>query len=344
MSTEATCQLEQDGFGPIAGDAGQVLRLATGVAGAFVAAELFEWTPTFLAPIIALQFLARPGPPPSLLQAFVVLATVTVATEIMLVLTHILLGHLAVLALVLWLVLFLSFLAHFRGAPAIVTLLVQISAIAMPVLSVTSSAAAVGFRGVLIAAVVIAFLVTWVAHMVFPARQGIATAEEPLRLEADTAMRQALVTSLILMPMLVWYLLDASQVAVVLLIVLLTVLRLHEPAKGLRAALGLVIGNIAGGVAAVAAYHLIVIGQSALLFALLILLAGLLFASRIVAAERAPIYTIAFGTFLIILGSGLSPMPGGSGEALGNRLFHVLAGTVYAVAALSIAGRATARP
>lgn len=342
MSTESKLPAQADAPGPAAGDALQVLCLAFGVAATVVVAELFAWNPTFLAPLIALQFLVCPGPPPSLLQAFVVLATVTVATGIMEVLTNILLGHVAVLALVLWLVLFLSFFAHFRGAPGIVTLLLQISTIAIPVLSITSSTAAVAFREALIAAVIIAFLVVWIAHAMFPAGQVTATAEEPIRLEPDAALRQALIATLILMPMLVWYLLDASQVAVVLLIVLLIVVRVHEPAKGRLAALGLIIGNIGGGIAAVIVYHLIIISHSTLLFALLVLLACLLFASRLaVAGQSAPIYAIAFGTFILLLASGLSPISGGSEEAFASRLVNVLIGTAYAVATLSIAGQDT---
>ena len=81
-------------------------------------------------------------------------------------------------------------------------------------------------------------------------------------------------------------------------------------AEGRRAALGLAVGNIGGGIAAVILYHLIVIGQSTLLFVLLVLLACLLFARRIAApAQSAPIYAIAFSTFIIILGSGLVRLP-----------------------------------
>ena len=109
-------------------------------------------------------------------------------------------------------------------------------------------------------------------------------------------------------------------------------------AEGRRAALGLAVGNIGGGIAAVILYHLIVIGQSTLLFVLLVLLACLLFARRIAApAQSAPIYAIAFSTFIIILGSGLSPTAGGSEETFANRVFHVFVGIAYAVAALAIA-------
>jgi hypothetical protein len=46
----------------------------------------------------------------------------------------------------------------------------------------------------------------------------------------------------------------------------------------------------------------------------------LLFAGRIATAgDRAPIYIIAFATFILLLGLGMTPLPGGSGEAFVSR-------------------------
>jgi Protein of unknown function (DUF2955) len=316
------------------------LRLAFGVAGAFVAAELLGWSPSFLAPVIALQFLARPGPPPSLVQALVVVLTIVVSSWVTLVVTSLLIGHVGPLILVLGLMLFLSFYAHFRGAPAIVTLLSQICLVTIPVLFIASDPLAEGIQSVLIAAAIIAICVTWIVHAVFPAtgEMAAAAAKQP-RLESGEAVRHAAIATGIIMPMLIWYLLDASQVAVVLLIVLLSIVRLHDPDEGTRAALGLMIGNAGGGLAAVLIYHLCVIGHSTLLFALIVLVSCLLFSVRITAADKlAPIFAIAFSVFLILLGSGLSPLPGGAEESFTSRLTYVLLGTAYAIAALSIVG------
>jgi hypothetical protein len=48
-----------------------------------------------------------------------------------------------------------------------------------------------------------------------------------------------------------------------------------------------------------------------------------LLASRIVTAgKEAPVYAIAFATFILLLGLGLTPLPGGSGEAFASLLFR----------------------
>jgi hypothetical protein len=65
--------------------------------------------------------------------------------------------------------------------------------------------------------------------------------------------------------------------------------------------------------------------------------ASLLFAGRIVTGgPRAPIHAIAFSTFIIVLGLGITPLPGGSGEAFISRLFYVVLATMYTIGALSL--------
>jgi hypothetical protein len=61
------------------------------------------------------------------------------------------------------------------------------------------------------------------------------------------------------------------------------------------------------------------------------------FAGRIVmGGPSAPIIAIALATFILLLGLGLSPVPGGSGEAFIGRLMNMLVAAAYTVGALSI--------
>lgn len=54
------------------------------------------------------------------------------------------------------------------------------------------------------------------------------------------------------------------------------------------------------------------------------------------ARESAPVFAIAFATFILLLGSGLSPLPGGSEEAAITRVLNVVMATAYAAGALSL--------
>src|SRR3546814_17195126 len=89
--------------------------------------------------------------------------------------------------------------------------------------------------------------------------------------------------------------------------------------------------------AAAAADILALAGHSFLCFVTVLLAASLAFAGRIVTAgDRAPVYAIALATFILLLGLGLSPLPGGSGEAFTSRLINVLLASAYAIAGLSL--------
>ena len=146
--------------------------------------------------------------------------------------------------------------------------------------------------------------------------------------------------TLVLLPVLTWYILDATQVAIVVLIVIVTLLRQHEPEQGQRAALGLILGNLIGGLAAALVNNLVTLSNTLPFFISVCLAVSLMFGGRIVTAgARAPVYAIAFTTFILLLGLGMTPLPGGSGEAFVSRPFYVLAASAYAIGCLSLVQR-----
>ncbi len=318
------------------------LRLAFGVTACFAVVKTLDWDVTFLAPLLAANMLVKLPRPPSLAQGLAVILLIALSTGVVLVVTTALIGHPAVLIIALALLLYLSFYAHRRGAPEIATLLLQISAVSLPVIAVLSPDGAGAFAKTLAGAGGVALITVWVAHAAFPAPVAAAApaANATRRSAADKAARQALLDILVLTPVLAWFILDASQVAVVVLIVIVTLLRQHDPEQGQRAALGLILGNLIGGIAAAAVYNLVLLNNTLLFFVTVCLAAGLMFAGRIVTAgNRAPVYAIAFATFILLLGLGLSPLPGGSGEASVSRLLNVLLASAYAIGALSLVER-----
>lgn len=316
------------------------LRLAFGVTACFAVVEALGWDATFLAPLLAATMLIKPRSP-SLGEGLVVIVLIALSTHAVLILTTALIGNPAVLILALALVLYLSFYAHRRGAPELVTLLFQVSAVALPTIAILSPDGAGTFATTLLLAGVVALMTVWVAHAALPVPAAFVTdtaaAASTLPAEPATAARHALLDTLVLLPVLAWYILDATQVAVVVMIIIVTLLRQHDPQKGQRAALGLILGNLIGGIAAVIAYNLVLLSNTLLFFITVCLAASLIFAGRIVAAgDRAPIYALAFSTFILLLGTGLTPLPGGSGEAFVSRLFSVLLSSAYAIGVLSL--------
>ncbi|GJE30903.1 hypothetical protein LDDCCGHA_1073 [Methylobacterium oxalidis] len=291
--------------------------------------------------MLTAQILTKMRQPPSLPQGLALILLVGLSTGAVLAITTSLLSQPATLILTLALLLYLSFYAHLRGAPNLLTLLVQISAVSLPVLAVASPDAAVNFAGALTSAGIVAVLTTWAAFAAFPgdatdsgpqASAGASDAPGP-----PEAAREALLNTLVLLPVLTEFVLVASELAVVVLIVIVNLLRQHDPEQGQRAALGLIVGNLIGGSAAAAVYNLVLLNETFPFFLAVCLAATLAFAGRIATAgQRAPIYVIALSTFILLLGLGLTPLPGGSGEAFVSRLTNVLLASAYAVGAVSV--------
>ena len=324
------------------------LRLAFGVTGCFALVEALGWDATFLAPLLTAQMLSKLRQPPSPAQGLVLVALIGLSTGLVLAITAAFIGHPIVLLLSLGLLLYLSFYTHLRGAPELATLLVQISAVSIPVLAVASPDAASGFAGTLVSAGVVALLTVWVAFAAFPGGGADSSARasgKPRRIEQPAAARAALLNTIILLPILTGFVLVATELAVVVLIVIVNLLRQHDPQQGQRAALGLILGNLVGGLAAAGVYNLVLLNETFLFFVALCLASTLVFAGRIATAgQRAPVYVIALATFILLLGLGLSPLPGGSGEAFVSRLANVLMASAYAIGALSVLERWRIRP
>jgi hypothetical protein len=106
--------------------------------------------------------------PPSLAQGLVFLVLIALSTGIVMVITAALLGNPAVLVLAITLLIYLSFYAHRRGAPELVTLLLQISAVVFPTVAGLSPDGAGAFAATLMSAGVVALIAVWAAHAAFP--------------------------------------------------------------------------------------------------------------------------------------------------------------------------------
>jgi hypothetical protein len=320
------------------------LRLAFGVTACFAAVEALDSDASFLAPLLAANMLVKQPRPPNLGQGLAVIVLIALSTGAVLALTAMVISKPAALILALTLLIYLSFYAHRRGAPDLATLLVQLSAVTVPTIAVLSPAGAGTFAATLVSAGVVALIAVWAAHAAFPApaaNAADATPAAPAKHAAKpAAARHALLDTLVLLPALAWFILDATQVAVVVLIVIVTLLRQHDRAQGQRAALGLILGNLVGGIAAAVVYELMLLNNTFLFFIAACFAASLMFAGRIATAgDRAPVYAIALTTFILLLGLGMTPLPGGSGEAFINRLVNVLLASAYAIGGLSLVER-----
>ena len=315
------------------------LRIAVAATLSFAVAELLDWDFSFLGPLLSVQLLAasRQAPPWRSLVAVPILMLFSTGTAL-LVSVALEQAPLTLLMMV-GLVFFLSFHAHRLGAPPLATLLVQIGFASVPLIAVSSAELAIGFVGGLFAAAVTAVITVWLAYAFMPAAPSPAGggAARPTRTAEASSARVALLDTLVLLPLLVLFILGEDTNDVVILIVTITVLRSYAPGAGTRAALGLLIGNLIGGAAAALAYGFVSLTGSFVSFVLVLLASCLIFGDRIAkGAAKAPLFTIALATFILIFGMAVSPLPGGGAELFTTRLLKIAVAVLYVTGALAL--------
>jgi hypothetical protein len=122
-----------------------------------------------------------------------------------------------------------------------------------------------------------------------------------------------------------------------MLVTIVMLLRQIEQGTHARMAIGLILANLLGGVAANVAYIVVGATDQYIVFLIVMLTASLCFAGQIVlGGPRAALLAVAFGTFILLFGIGLTPLPGGSGDAFITRIGYILLATVYTIGALSL--------
>jgi hypothetical protein len=321
---------------PVERDARQLaLRIAFAAALGLTIGEARDQPLTFLAPLLAVQLVAASRQAPTLAQGVGFAVVIAAASWIALMIARTLIDVPPVLILVLGVVFFLSFLLDRLGRGGPLPSLLLTTNAAVPVLAMQSPGLAAGMVWLLTEAGITAVLLTWAVHAFFPAvALPTPPPQRPIVAERG-AERFALVNVLILMPLLVSFLVE-GETAVVVLLTVISILRQPMSRSG-RTALGLLAGNVVGGVAALAVFQSALMLPSLIFLCLSTLAVSLVLAGRIATAgATAPIHVVGLGTFLILLGLGLSPLLPDSGEAFVDRVIHVGLAAIYALAAIGV--------
>jgi len=304
-------------------------RIAFAAAVGLTLGELLGWDFPFLPPMLAVQLLSERGPI-GVKQGLAFVAVMLVACVFAVLVAQVFIDSPFVLLLVVSLVTFLAFLLLARGQAAGVAATFLITTAVVPLLAGESMSVAYGFIHSLIAGSALAVLLTFAAHAFFPMR---VQAEPPSALAHDErdSVALALANTAVLMSLVIYFMLTPSPVSIVLVLTVISILR--QPAElGGGTAVGLILGNLVGGLAATVAYLLITLLPSPAFLLLVVLLVGLIFGDRTArGGESGPIYTAGLMTFLILLGLGLSPLPQDSGTLFVARVFDVMVGAVYAI-------------
>jgi hypothetical protein len=322
-----------------------VLRYAVGATVAMGIAMGIAWPLAFLVPVLSLSFLASPEPPPTLRKGVMFVATIAVASVAGLWAIKYLIGIPALFFGGFALLLLRVFYAANSGAPPFLMLWLLIALLLLPMIAVISPDIAVLVVQSLTGGAALSVLVGWMAHGLIPdpreaavAAAKTATPLAPARERLATALLQVAVV----FPVFVlFHLMEWAGSLLVLIFVALFSLQ-PAVAANFKAGSAMILGNLIGGIAAIASYQLLMVVPEFPFLLLLCLLAGLFFGNRLLGGgKKAPLFGMAYSTMLLILGTTTSS-DGDATSAVYTRIFQMTVAVTYVVFAFGFLNRVRA--
>ena len=308
------------------------LRVAFAVSVGFTLAVYFGAVVPFLGPLFGAQFLlgsSRPMPPGKTVG---MAALILIAGIGMMILTSLLGERPVPFLLLLGLIYFACFAVQSagKGGPAI--FLVLVVAIIVPLLGILNKDLANSILSILVTGVLSGAILMWLAYALFPEplSQSVEAASAE---ERPPALLRALANTVILLASMVICLTSTNlTAAAVIPITVASLLGQLDVAAGGRAAVGLVLVNLFGGVLASIAYAVLMLRPNLFSIFLIVLVVVLLLGGRAAGRSKdAPVFAGALTIFLILFGLGVSPLPGSAAESFASRIIYVGAALIYAL-------------
>lgn len=308
-------------------------RIAFATAIGFTLGHVLGWDFPFLPALFAAQLLTG-SRSLNLQQAVGFAILMTAGCVFSILIAQIFVETQLVLLLVLALLIFFAFLLLARGQAVPVASILLITTSVVPLVAITSLDLAYGLVHSLIAGSILAALLALLAYAVFPARDRVSDVAKRSAKE-DSPTAAALANSAALVSLVILFMISGSPVSVIAIMTAITILQ-QPAAAGHGTAYAFVIGNVAGGAAATAAYLLVSVFPSPAILLLVVMFFGLVFGGRIAeGAALAPAYVVALATFLIVLGLGLTPLTD-SGAIFISRVVNVVVAAAYAIGVASV--------
>ncbi|MBP1859738.1 DUF2955 domain-containing protein [Rhizobium herbae] len=306
------------------------LRLALAVSAGFTLSVATGAIVPFLGPLFAAQFiLSRSQPMP--LGKTLGMAVLFLATGVfMIVLTAWFGDRPATFLLLLGLIYFACFLAQSsgRGGPAV--FLVLVVAIIVPLLGILNKELAASILSILVLGVVNGTVLMWLAHAIVPEPASIGPLAQPVNTASPDYPRALANTAILLAAVTICLTSDELGAALVIPITVASLLGQLDVAASGRAAIGLVVVNLLGGIIASVAYALLTLRPNLFSMFVIMLVVCLLLGGRAAARSAdAKVYAGALTTFLILFGLGVSPLPGSAAESFSTRISYVAAAIVF---------------
>ena len=316
------------------------LRIAFAVTAGFLVGELLDWDLSFLTPVLAVQLIAAAPVMPSFRQGLATILLFGATTGAALVASELFADMPVLFTILLALVTLSAFYLQAHKQQPLLSMLLLVSFTILPVVAVREPAAATVVAFAIFRSGVIAVFLIWLTFALFPSDPMPAipdkTARPPLR-DAGSAMREALVNTAVIMPVLIAALAFTTTAIIFIVLTISAVLSQRTFTQATQAARGLFLGNLLGGATAVAGYQLLRAVPTPAFFTGLLLFFGLAYGFAVErGGPRSSFSVVALVTFLIVLGVGISPFLEDPAASLSARIANLGFACAYAFLALAL--------
>lgn len=312
------------------------LRFAVGVTLSFVASEMLQWAPSFLGPVLAAVLLTNLPMRPSLKMGIGLMLVMSVTALFAYAIASLFRETPIVLFGLIGLGVFMAFLRILQGSPPLPPLLLLISLATIPVVVMVAPAHAGLLPMAFIRSMAVALLAIWVVYAVWPLTvpPKPPAAAPPVR-SAPIAM--ALAGVAIVMPLMLVYLLFGLTDVLPVMIATVMLVANFDLQRGRMHALGMIVGNFAGGLLGLLMHTLLLTSPSLPFLAGLLLVVLIGFGQRVCAGgPAAGVAVLACNAMLIILSTAISSDTGTLALWLTRVLQFALAGA-FAVGMMTLA-------
>jgi uncharacterized membrane protein YccC len=328
--------------------ANRILRLAVGTALAMAVSQAVNWPAAFIAPVLATVLLGLPIPAPSFSGGIKFVLVMVAGCAIGFLILPALTYQAAAGVLMIALGLFACFYFQARGGSPLLGTFALLGLTIVPAVGSESIDLALALVPALATGAVVALPCVWAAHALFPEapRPAGPRPEKPPPPPLAAARRNALRSTLVVMPVMAWFILVSGTSAYAAVLVKVASMGQQASADQSRSAgRDLLLSTLIGGGMAIAGWWIMKIWPNLLLYCLLMLLAGLLIGPKIfrgpALAPNAAVWSYGFTTAIVVLAPALVAGPDGdaAGAKFVTRIVMFLIATLYAVFAVTVFDR-----
>ncbi len=309
-----------------------VLRYALGSAMIMMIALGLDYPLAYFTPVLALNFLAPGAKPPTLKSSALFLFSVATASFTGLMFTRFFLDYPLVFLPLLALILFHL---YYTTALQFMKVWLIISLLLIPMMSMQSSQLGSVVAVNLFMNALLALLMVWVVYFLFPAKESDFSGNTKKVAELQSSRQRfisAITKTLVVIPVLIlFFVFNWSDSLLVLFFI--AILSMNPVTANKKTGVAMILANLGGGLAAIIVFNLLTVVPNYIYSGILTLLVGLLFANNLFERKpTAPLYGMAFSTFLLILGNVIS-LAGEAGEIVWLRIFQIGIAMLYMVTA-----------